>query len=517
MKRRRIIDCDELEQTKSDCLRDAIFFGEEFGIDSIADSLDPDQLLEDIVISGNVQSIQAIATKKNKNQDLLGLACRYNTKEAVQVLVEKGFCFHHDIDNKYCAEVALSYATFPAQLVNRSYMYPKINRNEERTRIVEYLLDHRESKFMPEWLLFHAMAAGDRYMVDLLKGKGIALDDVGKRFFVKDKESLMKFTTLARSLGRMCPRQKAYVMETMGKEGDLAFDMRMLMDDEEINDPIVMKGIMHCRKRQGITRDEIYEILLEMHDMEILNMPELTNWVRNLNDLECLEELVNKKKDPALSAWFLAFGDKYYDHDLLVSRREKRMNQILNMSVDTQTYQSKFYRLKKEDGGYTILGYKGKETKVVIPGTISGLPVKRIGDEAFSPWQSRISSVVEKTRREIESVTIPEGVESIGKECFDRCEKLRELNLPKTLVDMSCGIPKSLEKLVIPEHVEKIDEYALRYSNLREITFLGNTRVECSRYSYSKPEKLRLIKGPSGSNAEEYARKRYIHFEVVGK
>ena len=67
------------------------------------------------------------------------------------------------------------------------------------------------------------------------------------------------------------------------------------------------------------------------------------------------------------------------------------------------------------DGKATITGYTGPGRALTIPGTISGLPVTRIGDYAFS---GRIG---------LTSVMIPASVTSIGDGAFSRCTGLTNL------------------------------------------------------------------------------------------
>lgn len=63
-------------------------------------------------------------------------------------------------------------------------------------------------------------------------------------------------------------------------------------------------------------------------------------------------------------------------------------------------------------------------TDVVVPSRIDGLPVTKIGAQAF----------IERPR--IESITLPEGIESIGEEAFALCSNLKTIKLPSTLKDI---------------------------------------------------------------------------------
>ena len=70
---------------------------------------------------------------------------------------------------------------------------------------------------------------------------------------------------------------------------------------------------------------------------------------------------------------------------------------------------------EKTDAGYSVTGYEGTPTVVVIPDTHEGLPVTSIGDYAFSGCTS------------LTSITIPDSVTSIGSSAFSGCYKLIEV------------------------------------------------------------------------------------------
>lgn len=88
------------------------------------------------------------------------------------------------------------------------------------------------------------------------------------------------------------------------------------------------------------------------------------------------------------------------------------------------------YRYRKENDGIVIEEYDGAETQVVIPSEIEGLPVRKIGPEAFSLHGALI-----------ESIEVPGTVIEIGDGAFKMC--------------------MSLETLLLQDGVQKIGENAL--------------------------------------------------------
>jgi len=60
-----------------------------------------------------------------------------------------------------------------------------------------------------------------------------------------------------------------------------------------------------------------------------------------------------------------------------------------------------------DDESMVITGYTGSATGVILPGEINGLPVTRIGREAFRGCKA------------LQEIRIPQGVTNIGIRAFD--------------------------------------------------------------------------------------------------
>src|SRR5438874_2137705 len=75
--------------------------------------------------------------------------------------------------------------------------------------------------------------------------------------------------------------------------------------------------------------------------------------------------------------------------------------------------QAQDYTYTSNNSTITITKYTGPGGDVIIPSTIDGLPVTRIGDSAFSSSAS------------LTAITIPNSVTSIGVHLFDYCSNLK--------------------------------------------------------------------------------------------
>ena len=78
------------------------------------------------------------------------------------------------------------------------------------------------------------------------------------------------------------------------------------------------------------------------------------------------------------------------------------------------------------DGGIRLTGWSGSGKSLVIPQTIQGKPVTAIADGAFRG-------------RDLESVTIPAGVVSVGWFAFSGCYRLSSVSLPASVTDIGYG------------------------------------------------------------------------------
>jgi hypothetical protein len=88
------------------------------------------------------------------------------------------------------------------------------------------------------------------------------------------------------------------------------------------------------------------------------------------------------------------------------------------------------------NGAITITGYSGPGGAVVIPSSIDGLPVTRIGNNAFS------------LRHGITGITIPSTVTAIGDGAFSICDGLTSLSLPDSVLDIGSEAFQACTNLV---------------------------------------------------------------------
>jgi hypothetical protein len=169
-----------------------------------------------------------------------------------------------------------------------------------------------------------------------------------------------------------------------------------------------------------------------------------------------------------------------------------------------------------ENGAVIITGFwgTGKITEVRIPAEIDGLPVKIIGDRAFS--NSQLTSVVIPNSvtsigigafadNKLARVTIPNSVTSIGKGAFSN-NPLTNLTIGNsvTTIGGSAFANNRLTRVTIPNSVTSIGWEAFSMGGWKERVFL--TRVVIgSNVKFGEDGSLRFggVFAPA-NNFEEY-------------
>lgn len=116
---------------------------------------------------------------------------------------------------------------------------------------------------------------------------------------------------------------------------------------------------------------------------------------------------------------------------------------------------SKDFMLMPNKTGLTILKNKSKKKNIVVPAQIGNYNVSAIGAYAFSEsnWGSEI----------LESVELPDTIETMGKGVFFGCRKLTAVTLPKgitKIAESTFHYCAELEEVNIPEGVTKIEQCA---------------------------------------------------------
>ncbi len=159
------------------------------------------------------------------------------------------------------------------------------------------------------------------------------------------------------------------------------------------------------------------------------------------------------------------------------------------------------FDIELEDGNATISGYHGSSLDIIIPSHTENRQIKKIGKKAFKDY-------------DLKTLTISEGITTIGKSAFSNCKQLESVKLPNTLETISddafinCD---SLKEIHIPENVKNISEHSIGYELTWTDDYYSNSYYKDTDKNKDFPSSIKIY-GKSGSTAEEYAKKNDFTF-----
>jgi hypothetical protein len=143
------------------------------------------------------------------------------------------------------------------------------------------------------------------------------------------------------------------------------------------------------------------------------------------------------------------------------------------------------------NGAVTVTLYTGSGGPAVIPATITGLPVTRIGASAFSDAYALTSITLPNSITSIgdavfyqcaglTNITIPEGVASIGSDAFEYCTGLTNIALPNSITsigDWAFAACTNLAGVTFPNGAASIGNAVFYYcTGLTNITIPNSVR-----------------------------------------
>lgn len=140
---------------------------------------------------------------------------------------------------------------------------------------------------------------------------------------------------------------------------------------------------------------------------------------------------------------------------------------------------------------YVVKDYTGSATHVDVPAYYNGLPVREIGENAFSYTTlvsinlpntiTTINSAAFENAKQLKTINIPEGVTRLSSSAFQWCQELTDISLPSTLkvIEDWCFYGcSSLKQISLPSSLTEIGGLAfIRCTSLQSITIPGGVKT----------------------------------------
>lgn len=189
----------------------------------------------------------------------------------------------------------------------------------------------------------------------------------------------------------------------------------------------------------------------------------------------------------------------------------RKIEKAVSLSFEpqnTEKYINAFFSTKKETGsvpGVMIGLYKGSDTKIVFPTEVKKNKIFGISDR---------SNAVPQSYSQLESVTIPEGYQYIGKNAFKGCSNLKEIILPSSLeniYDEAFAECTALERIILPISLIGLGKNVFAGSGVKEI-FVKSKYIICNDkrwYTKCPLKTVYCVNGENGLNLPKKYIKEY--------
>ncbi|MFI3255558.1 MAG: leucine-rich repeat domain-containing protein [Eubacteriales bacterium] len=271
-------------------------------------------------------------------------------------------------------------------------------------------------------------------------------------------------------------------------------------------------------------RKKMKEQLFFHGDSEIVSFLLSLGLKLNLDELDrYLEESIKQEKTE-VTALFLEYKNKNFRKTEVESYSENKELVEIGLELPTLKQFKTKWKCKKVDGGICVTEYIGSETNETIPVELADgtkiVALQKIisGKEKPIPTgslkhltiEAPITSLTQNAfhASELESIILPDTMETIGNFAFTYCEKLKNIVFPpnlKILPDAVCGACYSLEEVTLPENLEEIGAHAFLNCRQLKIVHFPNHQVDVGESAFAGNPSLHEVTLPLGVKLGEKA------------
>jgi hypothetical protein len=246
---------------------------------------------------------------------------------------------------------------------------------------------------------------------------------------------------------------------------------------------------------------------------------------------ETLLEYIHKCNDgkhPGMVTVLMDYQQKHIPKEKQAELADKELGFVEKSTKDW----AKIYRWTEEEGGITIVKYKGIDTRVEIPWNIEGIPVTKIGKNAFkgninleeivlSPNVTVIMDSAFEGCEKLAHITWNENLVTIGKRAFYGCYQLTVIKLPASVTELGVNSFSAkfnfgdaplmhLSEVYLPENIKVYKQFLGEFMDYSvAVHFLGKKTKITAKDFYGAEVRIHVL---AGSKTEEYAKKAGIRY-----
>jgi len=274
-------------------------------------------------------------------------------------------------------------------------------------------------------------------------------------------------------------------------------------------------------KYAGRTRDRQFTRLQEDNGAAAAR---LLTWGKTKPEkLEEYIRMFSDGKHPNVLAVLLDHKDKTVPK----AKAEEIADKELGLAEKTAKDWAKVYRWQEENGTITLTKYKGIDSRVELPWDIEGVPVSKIGKNAFkgnvnleeiilSPSIVEIMDSAFEGCEKLASIVWNEKLVTIGKRAFFGCYQLSVIKLPASVVELGVNSFSAkfnfddtplmhLSEVYLPESIKVYKQFLGEFMDYCvDVHFLGKKTKITAKDFFAATVKIFV---PAGSKTEEYAKK----------
>jgi hypothetical protein len=202
-----------------------------------------------------------------------------------------------------------------------------------------------------------------------------------------------------------------------------------------------------CSQPSSPTNDPSNDTDIE----ETTTVPSLQDTTDDKTKITYYEHLVNELQEELLNLKTEIYVSRIEYESMIAQLEEQIKKEPLSPSPESNQNQASAFTYVIKNGTALITSYAGTEKHVSIPEAIDGYRVSAINNRAFA------------NHTELESVTIPNGVQSIGWFAFSGCVALTEVSIPSSVSTIGYGAFENCNASLTVKC--PADSYARQYAN----------------------------------------------------
>jgi hypothetical protein len=233
---------------------------------------------------------------------------------------------------------------------------------------------------------------------------------------------------------------------------------------------------------------------IHSNNMELLHYLCQHKLITLVNIEECTDLAANSG-NVEISAMLLEYRDKTFTSEEIEGEAQRKLEEELNYDpFSVAEIEKNWCYSKKDDGSIRLDYYKGKSSKIEIPLLVGEDVVTEIGNCALSPY--RIGTTIEQreTLCDMETITIPGSITTVGANAFRGCRLLWSVTVSDGVKSIGTNAfcdCRNLRTVVMPMSVTEIGKWVFNWC------------------------RTLVISAPKGSYAIDYARCNNIaHKEI---